>query len=52
MKALNQIELKNRFAEKGIDLVTSSTPEDLGNIIKSEVSRLQKVAKAAGIKPD
>jgi tripartite-type tricarboxylate transporter receptor subunit TctC len=52
VKALNQIELKNRFAEKGIDLVTSSTPEDLGNIIKSEVSRLQKVAKAAGIKPD
>jgi len=52
VKALNQIEIKNRFAEKGIDLVTSPTPEDLGNTIKSEVSRLQKVAKAAGIKPD
>jgi hypothetical protein len=52
VKALNQIEIKNRFAERGIDLVTSPTPEDLGNTIKSEVSRLQKVAKAAGIKPD
>ncbi len=51
-KALNQADLKNRFAEKGIDLVTSSSPEDLGNTIKAEVMRLQKVAKAAGIKPD
>ena len=52
VKALNQIELRSRFAEKGIDLVTSPTPEDLGNTIKSEVSRLQKIAKSAGIKPD
>jgi tripartite-type tricarboxylate transporter receptor subunit TctC len=52
VKALNQTDLKNRFSEKGIDLVTSSSPEDLGNTIKSEVMRLQKVAKAAGIKPD
>ena len=51
-KAINQAELKAKFAEKGIDLVASSNPEELGNLIKSEVSRLQKLAKVAGIKPE
>mgnify|MGYP003351227793 CR=1 FL=1 len=41
-KAINQAELKAKFAEKGIDLVASSNPEELGNLIKSEVSRLQE----------
>jgi tripartite-type tricarboxylate transporter receptor subunit TctC len=52
VKALNQPELKAKFAERGIDLVTSSSTDDLGMVIKSEVSRLQKIAKSAGIKPE
>jgi len=52
VKALNQPELKAKFAEKGIDLVTSSSTDELGVVIKSEVSRLQKLAKSAGIKPE
>jgi tripartite-type tricarboxylate transporter receptor subunit TctC len=52
VKALNQPELKAKFAERGIDLVTSSSTDDLGVVIKSEVSRLQKLAKSAGIKPE
>jgi len=52
VKALNQPELKAKFAERGIDLVTSSSTDDLGVVIKSEVSRLQKIAKSAGIKPE
>jgi tripartite-type tricarboxylate transporter receptor subunit TctC len=51
VKAMNQTELKNRFSERGIDLVSSS-PEDLGKLIKSEVTRLQKLAKDSGIKAD
>jgi tripartite-type tricarboxylate transporter receptor subunit TctC len=52
VKALNQPELKAKFAERGIDLVTSSSTDDLSVLIKSEVSRLQKLAKSAGIKPE
>ena len=52
VKALNQPELKAKFAERGIDLVTSSSTDELGVVIKSEVSRLQKLAKLAGIKPE
>jgi len=52
VKALNQPELKAKFAERGIDLVTSSSTDDLGVVIKSEVIRLQKLAKSAGIKPE
>lgn len=52
VKALNQPELKTKFAERGIDLVTSSSTDELGVVIKSEVSRLQKLAKLAGIKPE
>jgi len=52
VKALNQPELKTKFAERGIDLVTSPSTDDLGQLIKSEVSRLQKLAKSAGIKPE
>jgi tripartite-type tricarboxylate transporter receptor subunit TctC len=51
-KALNQPDLKARFTERGIDLVTSASPDELGLLIKSEVSRLQKLAKSAGIKPE
>ena len=51
-KLINQPELKARFGEKGIDLVASASPDELGNVIRSEVSRLQRLAKVAGIKPE
>jgi tripartite-type tricarboxylate transporter receptor subunit TctC len=51
-KAWAQPELKARFAEKGIELATSPSTEHFGNLIKSEVSRLSKVIKDAGIKAE
>ena len=48
----NSDELKARFAEKGIELVASPSTEQFGNLIKSEVSRLSKVIKDAGIKAE
>ncbi|MCF8194765.1 MAG: hypothetical protein K9J38_02095 [Polynucleobacter sp.] len=51
VKVLNQTELKNRFSERCVDLVSSS-PEDMDKLIKSEVTRQQKLAKNLGIKPD
>jgi tripartite-type tricarboxylate transporter receptor subunit TctC len=51
-KAWAQPELKARFAEKGIELVASPSTEQFGNLIKSEVSRLSKVIKDAGIKAE
>jgi tripartite-type tricarboxylate transporter receptor subunit TctC len=51
-KAWSQPELKARFAEKGIELVASPSTEHFGNLIKSEVSRLSKVIKEAGIKAE
>lgn len=51
-KAWSQPELKARFAEKGIEIVASPSTEHFGNLIKSEVSRLSKVIKDAGIKAE
>ncbi|SMC54858.1 tripartite tricarboxylate transporter substrate binding protein [Polynucleobacter kasalickyi] len=51
-KAWSQPELKTKFAERGIELVASPSTEQFGNLIKSEVSRLSKVIKDAGIKAE
>ena len=52
VKAYKQPELSARFAERSIELVASPSPEDFGNLIKSEVARLSKIARDAGIKSE
>jgi tripartite-type tricarboxylate transporter receptor subunit TctC len=51
-KAYKQPELIKRFAERSIELVASPSPEAFGETIKSEVARLSKVARDAGIKAE
>lgn len=52
LKAYQQPDLIVRFAERSIELVASPSPEDFGNVIKSEVARLSKVARDAGIRAE
>ena len=51
-KAYTQPELVAKFAERGIELVASPSPEAFGQTIKSEVDRLKKVAREANIKAE
>jgi tripartite-type tricarboxylate transporter receptor subunit TctC len=51
-KAFAQPELVARFVERSIELVTSPSPEDFGQLIRSEVARLGRVAREAGIKAE
>ena len=51
IKALNSPELIEKFKANGIDPV-SSTPEQFGALIKSEMQRWGEVVKAAGVKPE
>ena len=51
-KAFAQPELVARFVERSIELVTSPSPEDFGQLIRSDVARLGKVAREAGIKAE
>jgi len=52
VKAYAKAELVGSFAERGIELVASPSPEDFGLLIKSEVARLTKVSRSAGIKAE
>jgi len=52
VKAYQQPELIKRFVERSIQLVASPSPEAFGEQIKSEVARLSKVARDAGIKAE
>ena len=51
-KAYAQPELLARFAERGIDLVASSSAETFGQQVRAEVARVSKLAKEAGIKAE
>jgi len=50
-KAISAPDVKEKLAKSGIDTVTS-TPEQFGELIRSETVRFAKVIKDAGIKPD
>lgn len=50
-RILNQPDIKARIAGQGVDVQTG-TPEQFGDLIKSEVARWAKVIKEAGIKVD
>ena len=45
-------ELRNQFAQQGVELKASPTPEHFTAFIKSEVARTAKLVKDAGIKPE
>jgi len=51
VKALNTQEVRDKFKQNGIDPV-SSTPEQFGNLIQSEITRWREVVKASGAKAD
>lgn len=50
-RVLDRTEVREKFLALGIETV-SSTPEGLGALIRSEVERMGKVIKAAGIRAD
>ena len=51
MRALAQTDMQERFVAQGIDL-QSSSPEQFGALIKSEVVKWRKVVREAGAKVD
>jgi tripartite-type tricarboxylate transporter receptor subunit TctC len=51
VKALNSKDVRDRFAQGGIDVV-ASTPEALGKVVNEEVARYSKIVKEANIKAD
>ena len=51
VKALNSADIKDRFAKQGVE-VRTSTPEQFGEFVKSEVARWAKVVLDANIKAD
>ena len=51
VKALNTAEVREKFKTNGIDPV-SSTPEQFGALIQSEIGRWRDVVKASGAKVD
>lgn len=52
VKAYAQPGLVAQFTERGIDLVASDSPEQFGQLIRSEVARLAKLSSEAGIKAE
>jgi len=51
-KILKQPEIISKFSDKGIELVSSQSTDEFGAVMKSEVDRLVKLVKSAGIKPE
>jgi tripartite-type tricarboxylate transporter receptor subunit TctC len=45
-------EVRSQFAQQGVELQSSPTPEHFSGFIKSEVVRSAKMAQDAGIKPE
>ena len=48
VKYLNTPEAKERFLASGVEAV-GSTPEDFGNMVKTEIANISKVVKSASI---
>lgn len=51
VKLLSLAEVKEQFSNQGIEAV-SSTPAQLSEFIRNEITRWQKVARDAGLKPE
>jgi tripartite-type tricarboxylate transporter receptor subunit TctC len=44
-------DMRKRFMADGADPVFSKTPEEFGNLIRSELAKWAEVARAAKIEP-
>lgn len=51
VKALNQADVKERFASQGLDTV-GSTPDDFRKLIREDTLKQAKLIKEVGIKPE
>jgi len=51
-KVVRNAELRKRYAERGIELVASASPEAFAAYIKAEIGKTGKLAREAGIKPE
>ena len=51
VKALNQADVKERFASQGLDTV-GSTPEDFRKLIREDTIKQARLIKEVGIKPE
>ena len=51
-KILKSPELVKMFMDKGVELVTSPTPQDFGMYISNQRTRLQELARTANITAD
>lgn len=51
MKAMNSPELRERIKENGGTLATT-TPQEFGNFIRSEIARWAPIIKASGARVD
>jgi tripartite-type tricarboxylate transporter receptor subunit TctC len=49
--ALNQPDVKQRLFNSGLEVATNS-PAEFGAMVKSEIARMGKVIKAAGIREE
>lgn len=49
VRAIGDREVRERLAAAGVE-PTSSTPQELGTLLKSEVARWEKIVKASGIR--
>jgi tripartite-type tricarboxylate transporter receptor subunit TctC len=50
--AVKQPELRGRMAELGIELMANASPEEATAFVRSEVARMARLVKEAGIKAD
>jgi tripartite-type tricarboxylate transporter receptor subunit TctC len=48
-KGLANSELRRRYAERGIELMSSSSPEEFTRYVRSEADAFLKLVKEAGI---
>jgi tripartite-type tricarboxylate transporter receptor subunit TctC len=51
LKALNTSDMKSAITAQGAELM-AGTPEQFGDFIKSEIARISKIARTAGIKAE
>jgi tripartite-type tricarboxylate transporter receptor subunit TctC len=52
VRALQDPDVKKRFIDDGAEATPSSSPEEFGALIRSELVKWAKVVKDAGIKPE
>ena len=48
LATMDSPEIKKRFADSGVDVVTNRTPEDFASFVDTEIARWGKVAKESG----